>query len=190
MPRLVTFLPMACDGVGPSYTCTRLLQGMDRRNLRGPLYVNRVRAPLSGLEYRPALPRLLSGLPHKLYADAAVALSARRFLRDIRPGDIAYLWPDVPLELHEAVHARGIPIVGEGINTRMAHAKTVLDAAYADEGLPPGHTITGTRIREEEEKLAMTSAFFGIFKSTVPAGVGTFTVAPSAASHGVTGSLK
>ena len=152
---------MACDGVGPSYTCMRLLQGMAAANLQGPFFVNRLRVrPPAGLDLRPAVPRAVAALPYRLYAGRSSARAARLFLDDLGPDDIAYLWPSVPLSVYRAVQARGVPIVGEGINTRMAHARALLDALYAAEGLPPGHGITDARIREEEEKLALTSALF------------------------------
>ena len=160
LARLLTLLPMACDRVGPSDTCTRLLQGMAGRDLGGPLYVNRVRAPLEGLDYRSALPGPLAALPHRYLGPAASRRTERRCLAAARQDDIAYLWPAASLRAYEAFRDLGIPIVGEGINTRMEHAREILDAAYAAEGLPPGHGITEARIREEHEKLALTSAIF------------------------------
>ncbi|MGB3246681.1 MAG: glycosyltransferase family 4 protein [Sulfitobacter sp.] len=160
MTRLMTLLPMACDSVGPSYTCTRLLQGMSRNSLSGPLFVNRVRTPLVGLDYRSSLPGPLAALPYRFVANAASRWTERRYLSAIGDGDIAYLWPAVSLRAYEAIRELGIPIVAEAINTRMEYAREILDAAYAAEGLPPGHGITDARIREENEKLAMTSAIF------------------------------
>lgn len=158
--RLLTLLPMPCDGVGPSYTCTKLLSGMAGRGLAGPLYANRVRAPLPTLDYRVALPGPLAKLPYRYVSGMASRLTVSRYLAEVREGDIAYLWPSAPLEVYEAVRARGLPIIGEGINTRMESARDILDAVYAAEGLPPSHGITEARIREENEKLAMTTAIF------------------------------
>ena len=152
---------MACDGVGPSVTCIRLLQGMAESRLKGPFFVNRLRTRRpANLDLRSAVPRLLSTLPYRLYSESASQRAGRMFLEELGPDDIAYLWPSVPLEIYHAVHRLGVPIVGEGINTRMAHARAVLDAAYAAEDLPPGHGITEARIQEEDEKLALTSALF------------------------------
>jgi len=160
MPRLVTLLPMACDGVGPSFTCTRLLLGMAQEGLAGPFMVHRLRVRTKVLDVRPAVPRPLSALPYKLYKTAATQRSIHRLLDELRPDDVAYLWPLVPLDVYEAVHARNIPIVSEGINTRLAWCKAPLDAAYAAEGLAPNHGITDALITEEDAKLALTTAFF------------------------------
>lgn len=160
MTRLLTLLPMACDSVGPSYTCTRLLRGMSPHGLYGPLFVNRVRTPLEGLDYRSSLPGPLAALPYRFFGNIVTRSTEQRCLAAIGDGDIAYLWPAVSLRTYEAIRELGIPIVAEGINTRMEYARDILDAAYAAEDLPPGHGITDARIREENEKLAMTSAMF------------------------------
>lgn len=151
---------MACDGVGPSYTCTMLLQGMQAAGLRGRVYVNRVRQRVPGLDYVPALHWPMNQLPYRLLAGRTSQRTGRRFLADLAPGDIAYLWPAAPLWIYREVRARGNPIIAEGINTRMAHARRILDEAYRVEGLVPAHGITDARIAEEEAKLALTTAIF------------------------------
>lgn len=151
---------MACDGVGPSYTCTRLLQGMAGRGVQGPLFVNRVRKPLSGIEYRSALSGARAALPHRLVAETAARKAERSYLAEIGADDVAYLWPAASLAVYQALAARNIPVVGEGINTLMEEAREILDAVYEAEGLAPGHGITDQRIAEEMRKLELTSALF------------------------------
>lgn len=160
LTRLTTLLPMACDGVGPSFTCTRLLQGMSRRNLSGPFFINRARVLIEDLDYRVSVPGILAYLPYRWYSDAASQRTERRFLQDIHSSDIAYIWPAASLKTYRRVHALGVPIIAEGINTRMSYAREILDAAYSAEGFAPAHRITQERIDEEEEKLAMTHAIF------------------------------
>lgn len=188
LERLLTLLPMACDGVGPSYTCTRLLQGMATQGLQGPLFVNRVRAPLNDVEYRCTLPGPLAALPHRLVANTASRLTERRYLAALRDDDIAYLWPAAPLSVYEAVRERDLPVVGEGINTRMEYAREILDAVYDAEGLPPGHGITDARIWEENQKLALTTAFFapsaGVEQSLLKSPIAPENILPT--SYGVT----
>jgi len=48
----------------------------------------------------------------------------------------------------------------EGINTRMASAREILDAAYEDFGVEPSHGITDERIAEEEAKYHYSQAIF------------------------------
>jgi glycosyltransferase involved in cell wall biosynthesis len=78
----------------------------------------------------------------------------------VQPGDIAYLWPSASLDTHRILHDRGIPVVLEGINTRMKSARRILDTAYEAFGAPPAHGITDARIAEEEAKYTYASAIF------------------------------
>ncbi|MEM6486657.1 MAG: glycosyltransferase family 4 protein [Pseudomonadota bacterium] len=156
----MTLLPMAVDGVGPSHTCVSLLRGMQAAGTEVRLYANRNRHALGDLPHRVTIPRALSKLPYKPFAKRASAATEAAYLRALRPGDIAYLWPLTSLATIEAVAARGNPIFLEGINTRMSHARTVMDAVYAAEGLAPAHGITDARVAEEEAQLALAAGIF------------------------------
>jgi glycosyltransferase involved in cell wall biosynthesis len=158
--RLRTLLPMACDGVGPSYICFRLVEGAWRAGAPADLFVNRRRIPAGPMPMHASMPGPLAALPHGWVQRPASWLLEQRYRRSIREGDIAYLWPAVSLETHRILHAAGVPIVLEGINTRMAAAKAVLDAAYDAFGAPPGHSITQARIDEEDEKYALATTIF------------------------------
>lgn len=155
-----TLLPMACDGVGPSFTCLKLMTGAHLAGYRTEVFANRLRAKRPQVPLKLALPGLLAMLPYKPVAALASPRLEHWFLDTIQQGDIAYLWPGVSLETHRILHARGIPIVLEGINTRMASARRILDAAYDAIGARPAHGITEARIAEEEEKYTYASAIF------------------------------
>jgi glycosyltransferase involved in cell wall biosynthesis len=155
-----TLLPMACDGVGPSETCLNLLRGAHNAQFPVELFANRCRTVERNVPMRVAVPAPLDHLPYRWTADIASRRIERMFLNAVTPDDIAYLWPSVSLETHRMLHAHGVPIVLEGINTRMASAKKILDAAYADFGIPPSHGITQARVDEEEEKYEYADAIF------------------------------
>lgn len=155
-----TLLPMACDGVGPSQTCLNLMRGAHRAGYPVEVFANRHRLTDPGVPITLSVPTPLNRLPYRWTSKAASGRLEKLFLEKIQPGDIAYLWPAVSLETHRALHARGIPVVLEGINTRMASAKQILDAAYADFGIPPAHGITDEKIAQEEEKYRYASAIF------------------------------
>lgn len=158
--RIMTLLPMACDGVGPSETCLRIMDGAFAAGHPAQVFANRRRQRPAAVPLHLACPDILSWLP---YGRLAYALSRRTeaaFLSQIRQGDIAYLWPSASVEVHSVLRQRGVPVVLEGINTRMASAKSILDAAYDAFGAPPAHGITLERIAEEEEKLRYATAIF------------------------------
>ncbi|MBN9669869.1 glycosyltransferase family 4 protein [Roseibium aggregatum] len=151
---------MACDGVGPSFTCLNILRGAVRAGYDVELFVNRRRLMWLDIPTRTAFPGPLSWLPYKFIEAKATRISEKTFMAAVQPGDIAYLWPAVSLEMHKALHERRVPVVLEGINTRMASAKKILDEAYHAAGLLPSHGITEERIAEEEEKYKYSSAIF------------------------------
>ena len=153
-------LPMAVDGIGPSFTCLKLVEGALEAGGDVELLVNRSRLPLPAPSVRALLQGPLAYLPHRMVQGPASRVLERWYLSRLRPGDIAWLWPAVSLRTHEIVARRGNPIVLEGINTRMKAAKAVLDAAYDAFGAPPGHGITEARIAEEEAKLALATTIF------------------------------
>ena len=155
-----TLLPMAYDGLGPSATCVNLVSAMHGDDLRCFVHVDRNRAPITAVPYAPAVPSWLSFLPYPYIQGLASRRTEHRYLRLAREGEVAYLWPAVSVETHRKVHERGIPIVLEGINTRMRAARAVLDEAYESIGAAPAHDITDQRIEEEEEKLSLASLFF------------------------------
>ncbi len=103
---------------------------------------------------------LLSALPHRLTRNWTVPRVHRDFMTRIEDADVAYLWPSVPAGLFRAAHESGVPVVGEAINTRMADAKAILDAAFASLGLWPSHRITPDRIRIEEENQRLSDYIF------------------------------
>lgn len=163
---------MACDGVGPSFTCLQIAEGMDKAGYKTDVYAIRQRAAKTGVPLHLAFPGPLRALPYKKVSRIGHKMIEKIYLSHIREGDIAYLWPGASLEMHRILRRRGNPIVLEGINTRMASAKRTLDAAYERFGAKPAHNITAARIEEEEEKYALASAIFAPSKAVEQALIG------------------
>lgn len=151
---------MGFDGVGPSQTCLNISRAGHATGHPTEVFATRCRVGPTGVPMRVALSRLAGHLPYRWTRAAAQSRLERMFLDTVRPGDVAYLWPAASLEIHRILHERGIPVILEGINTRMASAKRILDAAYADFGIAPTHSITEARIAEEEEKYRYAQAIF------------------------------
>lgn len=155
-----TLLAMACDGVGPSAACVNLMTGAHLAGYTTDIFATRRRIPAPPVPIRTPVPGPIAYLPYRWVSAQAHRAIEARFLDAVRPGDITYLWPNASLETHRILHARGFPIVLEGINTRMASAKRILDAAYEAFDTKPAHSITAARIAEEEEKYKYARAIF------------------------------
>lgn len=158
--RIRTFLPMACDGVGPSQTCINIVQGMGKAGADIDLFVNRMRIVSEGLPAKTLLSGPFARIPYPWVSRPLTQVLERWYLRSIKGDEVAYLWPAASLYVHREVHRRSIPIVLEGINTRMKSAKSILDRAYEEFGVEPRHGITEARIQEEEEKLSLATAIY------------------------------
>jgi glycosyltransferase involved in cell wall biosynthesis len=184
--RIRTLLPMACDGVGPSQTCINIVKGMRDAGAEIDVFVNRMRIPRGDLPVWSLLYPPFSKIPYSWIEAPLTRVLENWYLRNINDEDVAYLWPAASLRVHREVYRRSIPIVLEGINSRMKSAKIILDRAYDEFGAPPGHGITEDRILEEEEKLSLATAIFApnpsveqavsdlpIFRGVVPTSYGT-----------------
>jgi glycosyltransferase involved in cell wall biosynthesis len=157
--RALMSMPALSRGVG--LTCRSILSSAAAFGYRTDLhtascpYVPETR----GLTVRTPVARVVQSLP---YGVSGPILSDRvlhrSYLSDLQDGDIAYLWPSVPVEVHERVARRGNPIVVEAVNTLMSVAKPILDAAYDALGLVPGHGITEARIAGQEARYAIADA--------------------------------
>lgn len=158
--RIMTLLSMACDGVGPSFTCLQIANGMHLAGFDTHVFATRRRIRAPDFPLVTAVPQAFSFLPYGWLSEPAMKGIERRFLDRLHEGDIAFLWPAASLEVHKTLHERGVTVVMEGINTRMASARKILDAAYQDFGMAPVHGITDARIAEEEAKYRYADAIF------------------------------
>jgi glycosyltransferase involved in cell wall biosynthesis len=164
---------MAADGIGPSHTCVQLVDGMDLAGVPLDLLVNRCRTSVRARQVHAILPHPLSKLPYRFLRGPASQALEKWYLNRLQDGDIAWLWPSVSEKTHDLISRRGNDIVLEGINTRMAVARIVLDAAYDALAAPPAHNITDARIASEEFKLSCATTIFAPSPSVEKALAGT-----------------
>lgn len=152
---------MPCADFGVGQTCRSLLRGATACGLDVDLFTSRsdsrFREPFPLHSFTPWP---LGGLPHRLTRQFSVRRLHAAFLGNLGEGQIAYLWPSTPPAVFEIVKELGLPIVCEAINTRMADARPILDAAYEQLGLPATHRITDERIAQEEAMMSMADFIF------------------------------
>jgi len=112
--------------------------------------------------YSDAIPR---GIPWSvarrlLGSEAILRLAEASYLRQLRTGEVAYLWPGASLALHRRIKARGQVIVTERINTLRSNSKTILDREYAELGIPADHGITDNSAHIELACMQSTDYIF------------------------------
>lgn len=166
--RALMTMPCAVSGVGS--TCRSLLAAATRAGF--PLTLDTSRFDGRGeaaLTVRTVLGPVFGQVPYWAVRPLAGHVLHRRFLASVQPGEVAYVWPSVPVSVYRALKSRGIPIIAEAINTRMAVSRPILEDAYARLGLPPAHGITDRRIAEQAERYALADFIFAPSPGTAAA---------------------
>lgn len=159
--RLQVLMSMPCAGYGVGRTCRSLLRGLVANGQQAELFTSR--SDHDAAEPFPLhsfTPGLLRRLPFPLTRGLSTSRLHAAYLRAIGDRDIAYLWPSAPTSIYEELRRRGQIILTEAINTRIRHAKAILDAAYDEIGMPPTHGLTDERIAAEEHRLSLCTAVF------------------------------
>lgn len=170
LPRVRALMTMPCAVSGVGSTCRSVLAAATRAGFPLTFDTSRFdggREP--SLPVRTVLGPVFGQVPYWAVRPLAGNLLHRRFLASVQPGEVAYLWPSVPVSVYRALKSRGVPIVAEAINTRMAVARPILEDAYARLGLPPGHGITDRRIAEQAERYALADYIFAPSPGTAAA---------------------
>ncbi|WP_183612937.1 glycosyltransferase [Novosphingobium hassiacum] len=175
-------LPHSYTGRGPAESCVRILASFPQGPLDTTLFVLRLRKAVHpGLKVVQGAGPILRRLPFRQMHKSASAKLFKKFARAIdqaEPGTIVWFWPGGPSELVQRAKDRGLITVGEMINSPMAHAKSVLDAAYVARGLVPAHGIGDGDVARENEVLALYDRLFAS-NAEVEAALITWGVSPS-----------
>jgi glycosyltransferase involved in cell wall biosynthesis len=148
-----------CNNEGVSHTFISLCRQQQGLDLK-------IRMVVPSCEPFCRQPNLVEAIPPSLkwfyyrLNDAPKRLTEKRFLKDMRDYDGAYLWPTTSLEIFRKVKKLDKPIILERINCYQGKAKRILDDAYKRVGLHPQHLITPERIQQEEAKAEIADLIF------------------------------
>ena len=162
MSTLRSMYPLYNSGQGVAYTCLSICEHLADSSLEVeawfPSSDDRARRPF----VHDAYPRWLMPLMFRL-PNAGTRLAngvERAFVKALRPGDIAYLWPGVSLETYQRIKDLGITIVAERINCHTQLAKRVLDREYERIGWKGSHGITEQDVEGEIKELALADFIY------------------------------
>lgn len=156
MPRIKVLHPLSAWGGGHVQTCINILKGMERAGAEVHLDLPRARVDMGALRYRASIRPPIDRFGVRWIEPELRRMAEKRFLKDLKDDDIAWLWPAVPVEIYREVARRGNPILMEGINTRIANARRILEPIHEAEGLPPPYTPPYPEV-DEEEMLSLAS---------------------------------
>ncbi|ALE17246.1 Glycosyl transferase, group 1 family protein [Altererythrobacter epoxidivorans] len=163
-PDVLVWLPHSYAARGPAESCVRLLEGVADAGLAPRMHLVRTRKPIpTGIDVRAALSANFRHVPYRLVARRGLERLKQQYaaaIDEARPGTVTWFWPGVPIDLVERAKRRGLVTVREMINSPLAHAKPLLDAAYAGVGLVPSHGITGAMVEAENAELKLYDYIF------------------------------
>ncbi len=159
--QVAALFPHYADDLGTSHMVQSICGHMRGEGLDVRL-VQAASEPRGRRPYtRDAVPPLLKGLAYRLGSYAAVSrYSEKVFLRSLRHGEVAYLFPGTSLDTYRRIKEHGHTLVVERINCHTGTAKRILDDAYARLGLPPRHGVTEAMVQQERAELELADFVF------------------------------
>ena len=160
------FAPLPFWGRGPMETCYNICSQWPAAGVRVAIHTAASHRDDPGGVLSPLLPKWLPdrikggllGSPARFRRLMSAAES--RGLRQVRPGDLCYVWPGASNAAVAAARDRGGIILLEFINTHVRFARALLDAECDRIGAPPCTDITEDRIAEEDARLGLADLVF------------------------------
>ena len=111
--------------------------------------------------YKNVIPHLAKSVVYKVVPNQTILnVSEAIYCRTLKQGDIAYLWPGIPLATYKRLKDRGCKIIYEGVNTHEAHSKAILDKEYTKLNLELSHGVTAEKVVDESAKLELADFIF------------------------------
>ena len=174
MLKLSSLFTIYCNDRGVSHTFFSLCEQWNYPDCQVRMVVPNCEPSCRRQNLVESVPRYLQWLYYRS-ADKPRDCTEKRFLRDLKDFDAAYLWPNTSIETFRKVKQESKPIFLERINCYTKQAKSILDDAYRYLGIAPQHQITAGMIQEEDEEISLADFIFcpspEVKKSFLGAGV-------------------
>ncbi|MCY7392161.1 MAG: hypothetical protein LH647_11965, partial [Leptolyngbyaceae cyanobacterium CAN_BIN12] len=159
MLKLNCLFPFHAGDQGNGHTFLSLCRGWQGPKLEARMVVPSAEPDVRSSNLVEAIPPFLRWYYYR-DADMPRHLTGKRFLRDMKGFDAAYMWPDTALETLQAVKRMNKPLVLERINCHVGKAKCILDDAYTKLEVQPNHINTTAKARHELMELSLADFIF------------------------------
>jgi glycosyltransferase involved in cell wall biosynthesis len=159
MIKLSSLFPIYVNNQGVTHTFLSINRHMQRPDLQVRMVVPNCERSLRGSNIVEAVPSLLKKLYYRS-ANAPTGIAQKRFLKDLKDFDAAYLWPATSVGTFKAVKQLDKPIFLERFNCYTGKAKRLLDEAYQRLGVQPQHIITFDHILNEQAEVQLADFIF------------------------------
>lgn len=159
MTKIISLLPLHCNNAGVPHAFLSICGNLHKHQVE-------TRMVVPSCEPFCRIPGLVESIPTFLKPwyyrrmNAPVDATEKRFFKELRDYDAAYFWTNISLATYQKVKAAGKPIFLERINCYTGKARSILDAAYAREGLKPQHPNTLEKVQVELEKAQLADYLF------------------------------
>jgi glycosyltransferase involved in cell wall biosynthesis len=147
---------------GIAYCALSIVSAMESKEIEGSIMGTVSSKDFNHPFYRDAIPSFFNPIIYRLFSEKQLNdFAERRFLSTLKNQDFVYFWTQKPsFNLYEKIHAKGLRIILEMVNTTEFYRKEVLDAEYSRLGLPPTHGMTQEVIDKERRKLELTDFIY------------------------------
>jgi glycosyltransferase involved in cell wall biosynthesis len=154
--------PVHCHDWGITHACLSVCTGLQSARFTVTLRVPSADRFVTAGLVRPLVSRRLLPLVRRVpfLARRITPRLVASYLRELRQGDVAYLWPGLPLPVYAGVKQRGAVLLMERINCHTATARRILDAEYLRLGRAPEHGIETQHVTDERAELALADLVF------------------------------
>jgi glycosyltransferase involved in cell wall biosynthesis len=169
--------PIYCSGKAITHCLLSLCDHINSPEIRIDYWAPAAAPEINRSYLHTAVPHSISRILYHLDRSGGLinSLLYRRYRKVFKEGDIAYIWPGVPVEVFKKLKDKGFIIVLERVNSNQQRAKNILSKAYASLGWPYRYRVTDKAIADEEEKLELSDWIYCpspfVTESFVEAGV-------------------
>ena len=174
MLKLLSLFPIYCTNRAVSHAFFSLCKYWQGPDVQARMVVPNCEPHCRGSNLVESVPQLLKWFYYRS-PDAPIAMTERRFIREVKDFDAAHIWPGTTLDVLQKTKKIGKPIFLERINTYVGNSKRILDEAYTRLGIPPNHGSTPEKIQAEQAELELADFIWGsspeVIKSFQEAGV-------------------
>lgn len=153
--------PIYLKSAGVGYACHSIHDAFEMAGASVKLYCVATDKDSRRGYSRLAFPPCINSAAFRIFSDKQLsAYTQWRYVRSLREGVIAYIWPAAFLSVFKKAKTSRCIVLTENINTHQANSKVILDSEYRRLGLVPHHGIDDIKVAEEDAKLRFADYVF------------------------------
>jgi glycosyltransferase involved in cell wall biosynthesis len=159
--RILTLHPGHIPNYGIGHAAYAISHSLSNKNFETLILSSSIDKTLISKYQKALIPQPLKKVSYSLFSEKTIKKATEAFfLKHLRHGDIAYLWPGCSYELFQEVKKRGNLLLMESINCHQKTCQTILDLESTKLNLTNTHNINDENILDENSKLKLSDFVF------------------------------